>query len=72
MKWGYRDLQTFFGSVCGDQFVTLRYLVCTVLEVGFRGVPSESQGVLAVVAALSTGPTFLITTLSTTWDSILG
>ena len=53
-------MQTVVGSVCGDQFVTLGYFVCTVLEVGFRAVSSTSQAVLVVAGAVSAGPTFMI------------
>ena len=56
----YRDLQTFLASVCGDQFVALGYFVCTVLEVGFRAVPSKSQALLLVVVAFSAGPKFMM------------
>ena len=58
-RWVYTDLLTLVGSVCGDQLVTLGYLICTVLKVGFRAVPSVSQAVLVVVGALSAGPTFI-------------
>ena len=53
----YRDWQTF---VCGDLFVTLGYFVCTVLEVGFRAVPSGFQAVLAVVGGFPPAPAFMI------------
>ena len=54
--WGYRGLLTLLGSVCGDQFVTLRYFVRSIPEVGFRAVSSKSWAVLVVVGAGLPGP----------------
>ena len=59
-RWGYRELQTLLGSVCGDQFVTLGYFVRALLEVGFRAVSSESSAVLVVVGAWSARSPFMI------------
>ena len=52
-------MQTFLGSVCGDQFMTLGHFVCTVLEVGFRSVPSKPLAAIVVVGDFSAGPMFM-------------
>ena len=59
-RWGYRSMQSIVVCACGDQLVTLKYFVCTILEIGSRAVPSESQVVLLFVGAFSAVPTFVI------------
>ena len=50
-----------FSVPYGDlKLVRLGHFVCTVLEVRFRAIPSESQAVLIFVGASSAGPSFMI------------
>ena len=58
-RWGYRDLQTFWGSTCGNYFVTSGYFVGAVLAVGFRAVSSQSQPVFVIVGLFFTRSTFV-------------
>ena len=50
---GSAIIQNVSGSVCGNQFVTLWYLVCSIFNIWFRSIALQTWSVLVIVGTFS-------------------
>ena len=60
-----RDIETMFGSVCGNHFMTLWNLVCSVYQVGLWTVSFESEAIFVIVQTFAASTSLVVCLLYT-------